>query len=236
MHALQPLASAARRLSSLVWPDRCAACDELGAGPFCDPCSTSLEPCPSGCPLCGAPGDSAALPALRPRRCLHCRLDPPPFASASAPWLHGGSLAEAIHHLKYQGRSDLAGPLGVLFAGADPPRSHVVAPIPLHPDRLRSRGFDQAHLLAREAARRFGLPLASLLDRVRPTQQQIHLDRPGRRRNVSGAFVARRFAAGLRVCLIDDVLTTGATAAAAASALLSAGAARVEVRTLARAP
>jgi ComF family protein len=236
MSALQPLLRAGRLLPSLLWPDRCAACDALGAGPFCDPCSTSLVPCPAGCPCCGAPAEEELLPALRPRRCCHCRRTPPPFARASAPWLHGGALAEAVHRLKYEGRSDLAAPLGVLFAGADPPAADVVAPIPLHSARLRQRGYDQAFLLAREAAGRLGVPLRLLLTRVRATGQQIHLDRPARERNVRGAFIASREAAGKRVCLVDDVLTTGATAAAAALALLRAGAVRVEVRTLARAP
>ena len=111
----------------------------------------------------------------------------------------------------------------------------MVAPIPLHAARLRERGYDQAALLAREAGRRFGLPLRPLLVRVRPTRQQVGLDRTRRDQNVRAAFRALRGAAGVRVCLIDDVLTTGATAAEAARALLFAGAIRVEVRTLARA-
>ena len=219
----------------LLWPDRCAACDALGEAPFCAGCADTLEPCPSGCPCCGVPLDAALLPGLRPRRCPACRRSPPPFAAASAPWLHGGALAEAIHRLKYQGRSDLAGPLGVLFSGADPPRADVVAPIPLHPSRLRERGYDQAWLLARQAGRRLGLPLRSLLRRVQATPQQTRLGRQGRANNMRGAFASLGKIAGLRVCLIDDVLTTGATASAAARALLQAGAARVEVRTLARA-
>jgi ComF family protein len=223
-------------LATLVWPERCAACDALGEAPFCAACALTLMPCPAGCPCCGAPLDDALLPALRPRRCGPCRKVAPPFATASAPWLHGGALAEAVHRLKYEGHSELALPLGVLFSGADPPRSDLVAPVPLHPSRLRERGYDQAWLLAREAGRRFDLPVRGLLRRVRPTPQQTRLDRAGRARNVRGAFAAVRALSGERVCLIDDVLTTGATAAEAARALLRAGASRVEVRTLARAP
>jgi len=220
----------------LLWPDRCAACDAVGETPFCPACADTLEPCPAGCPLCGAPADEALLPAIKPRRCGPCKRAPPPWARASAPWLHGGALADGIHRLKYQGRADLAAPLGVLFAGAEPPRADVVCPIPLHPSRLRERGFDQAYLLAAGASRRLGLPLSPLLRRVRATPQQVWLERAARERNVRGAFAASPEAAGLRVCLIDDVLTTGATARAAAEALFRAGAARVEVRTLARAP
>ncbi len=242
MSPLAPFLEAVRSLPSLLWPDRCAGCDAITRVPFrnprvpfCDPCGTSLVPCAAGCPVCGEPGDEALLPALRPRRCGHCQRAPPFFAKASAPWLHGGALAEAIHKLKYEKRPELAAPLGVLFAGADPPRADVVAPIPLHPSRLRWRGFDQADLLARHAAHAFALPLERLLVRIRATSQQVSQKRADRERNLRGAFRAAPEAAGRAVCLIDDVLTTGATANAAAAALKEAGARRVEVRTLARA-
>ena len=223
-------------IPALIFPDRCGSCEALCEGPFCIPCAETLLPAPAGCPLCGAPADEALLPALKPRRCLHCRSDPPPFALAQAPYLHGGALADAIQRFKYEGREELARPLGTLFAACEPPRADVVAPIPLHPSRLRERGYDQAALLAAQAARRFGLEARRLLARVRATRQQVGLDRPRREQNLRGAFRALPAAAGLRVCLVDDVLTTGATAACAARALLAAGAVRVEVRTLARAP
>lgn len=219
----------------LLFPERCGACEMLCRGPFCDPCSETLLPVPAGCPLCGEPGDEALLPLLKPRRCPRCRKDPPPFALARASFLHGGALAEAIHRLKYEGREELARPLGALFAGCEPPRCDVVAPIPLHPLRLRERGYDQAALLAREAGRQYGLPMRRVVERVRPTRQQVGLDRARREQNVQAAFRASPAARGVRVCLVDDVLTTGATAAEAARALLLGGAIRVEVRTLARA-
>ncbi len=223
-------------LLPLLFPERCGACDALGEAPFCSCCAETLLPLGAGCPVCSAPADDALLPALKPRRCPHCRLRPPLFARASAPFLHGGALADAIHRLKYEGREDLARPLGLLFAGCDPPRADVVAPLSLHLARLRQRGYDQSLLLAREAGRRFGLPVLQLLRRTRATRQQVGLDRPARESNLRGAFVAAKSARGLRVCLIDDVLTTGATAAAGARALFDQGAIRVEVRTLARAP
>jgi ComF family protein len=220
----------------LLFPARCAACDAVGESPFCLSCAETLVPTPQGCPLCGVPQDESLLPALKPRRCVHCRQHPPAFALAAAPYLHGGALADAIHRLKYEGREELGMALPVLFEGCAIPKSDVVAPIPLHPRRLRRRGYDQAALLARGAARRFGLPLAPLLSRVRETGQQVGRDRLARALNVRGAFAPAAGVLGLRVCLVDDVLTTGATASAAAEALLSAGAAGVEVRTLARAP
>jgi ComF family protein len=220
----------------LIFPVRCASCDAPGEAPFCAPCADTLVALPPGCPVCGVPGDDEVLAAIRPRRCVHCRERAPPFAQASAPYLHGGALAEAIHRLKYEKREDLARPLGVLFEACVRPRADVLVPVPLHPARLRERGFDQARLLAAEAARRFGLPVASLLVRTRATGQQVGRDRAARERNLLGAFGVCGEVRGKRICILDDVLTTGATASAAAQALLEAGAARVEVRTLARAP
>jgi len=220
----------------LLFPARCAACDVLGESPFCAACAESLVPAPAGCPVCGVPQDETLLPALKPRRCPHCRVQPPRFAFASAAYLHGGALAEAIYRLKYERREDLGLALGVLFEACAVPKSDLLVPIPLHPRRVRQRGYDQARLLADGAARRFHIPVAPLLRRVRETGQQVGRDRTARERSVRGAFAASGRVLGLRLCLIDDVLTTGATASAAAAALLEAGAARVEVRTLARAP
>ncbi len=220
----------------LVFPPRCAACDEPGESPFCAVCAETLVPLTAGCPVCSVPQDEALLPALKPRRCPHCRVQPPRFTFASAPYLHGGALAEAIHRMKYERREDLGPALGVLFEACPVPKSDLLVPVPLHPRRLRERGYDQARLLADAAGGRFGLPVAPLLRRIRATGQQVGRDRTARERNVRGAFSPTGGVQGLRVCLIDDVLTTGATASAAAAALLDAGAARVEVRTLARAP
>jgi ComF family protein len=235
-----PISVQLRRLAhgalDLLFPARCAACDDPGESPFCAVCAETLVPVPAGCPVCGIPQDESLLPALKPRRCPHCRAHPPRFAAAGAAYLHGGALAEAIYRLKYEKREDLGHALGVLFAACTVPKSDVLAPIPLHPRRLRQRGYDQARLLADEASKRFHLPVARLLRRVRETGQQVGRDRTSRERAVRGAFAAVGDVLGARICLIDDVLTTGATASAATAALLDAGAARVEVRTLARAP
>jgi ComF family protein len=185
--------------------------------------------------VCGEPADEALLPALRPRRCPRCRASPPPYERARAPYLLGGALADAIHRFKYEGREELARPLSSLFAACEVPRADVLVPIPLHASRLRARGYDQTALLARHAARLWGSPVRPLLTRLRPTPQQVGQDRRRREQNVRGAFLAAPAIAHLRVCLLDDVLTTGATAAEAARAVLRAGAIRVEVRTLARA-
>ena len=218
------------RALEFVFPGQCGACGAPGESPFCGVCADSLVPLGAGCPVCGAPDEDS----FRRRRCAHCREKAPPFVFATAPYLHGGALAEAIHRLKYEGREELAGPLALLFEASAVPESDCLCPIPLHPRRLRERGFDQAHLLADGAAKRFRIPVLPLLTRVRATGQQVGRDRSARERNLRGAFTASEKARGLRVCLIDDVLTTGATAAACTLALRRAGASRVHVLTLAR--
>ena len=134
----------------------------------------------------------------------------------------------------------LAGALGALLAERYPFRPNaLLVPVPLHPARLRARGFNQALLLARALGRRRGLPLAPrLLVRTRATDVQARLPAAERRRNLDGAFAVRapRLCRARSVVRVDDVLTTGATADACARALLAAGAARVDVYTVGRAP
>lgn len=239
MAPLLPSARLLRRglgaLGRLLWPPRCAACDAAGEEPFCPSCAESLLESPPGCPVCGDPQDAALLPEVVPRRCARCADRAPPFARARAPYLYWGALAEGIEAFKYRGREELAWPLSALLVAAGAPRVDALVPVPLHPRRLRERGYDQAWLLARAAGERLGLPVRALLERRVATRPQVGLDRAGRARNVAGAFSAAPGARGLSLCLVDDVFTTGATAGEAARALLLAGARRVEVRTLARA-
>ena len=137
----------------------------------------------------------------------------------------------------------LAGPLAELVAGlgpigppAGPP--DLLVPVPLHPERERERGFNQALLLARRLGQAWNVPLgADALVRTRATTSQAELSAEARRANVRGAFTLRRPArvAARHVALVDDVLTTGSTAAACAQSLLDGGAASVGVLTVARA-
>ncbi|MBS2022511.1 MAG: ComF family protein [Deltaproteobacteria bacterium] len=222
-------------LAELVWPSRCAACEALGEEPFCRACAGALLECPPGCPVCGQPQDEALLPALIPRRCARCSEEPPLVHTARAPYVYWGPLADAIAAFKYRGHEHLARPLSSLLVATQAPRVDALVPIPLHSARLRSRGFDQALLLARHASDRLRVPMLEALERVRATRPQVGLSRNDRRANVRGAFTVREKVEGRAVCLIDDVYTTGATAEAAALSLLNAGARRVELRTLARA-
>jgi ComF family protein len=212
----------------------------LGAGrrdPLCGACWEGLERiAPPWCRCCGAPLGVEGL-------CGACRSRRPRFAYARAALLYGDLVREAIHAFKFGGRRGLANPLGDLLAGlglaALPGAApDLLVPVPLHPRRARERGYNQALLLARRLERAWGVPVAAdALLRAVPTLPQADLDAAARRRNVRDAFAVRRpeLIAGRHVLLVDDVLTTGATAGECARSLYRAGAAAVGVLTVARA-
>lgn len=176
---------------------------------------------------------------LRPNGlCALCRSGIAMYQAVYSYGFYEGALRKLVHLFKYQRISTLAEPLGQLLVAALPrgERFDLIVPLPLHWWRRYRRGFNQAALLAKPVSRATGWPVEQLLRRVKNTGAQAGLTRSARRRNVAGAFRvtdAERLR-GKRVLLIDDVFTTGATAAAATAALRRAGAARVAVLTLAR--
>lgn len=149
-----------------------------------------------------------------------------------------GPLRHAVLLLKYEDRRGLAVDLGSLMASTLEQRREewqpdALVPVPIHPQRRRERGYNQAELLAAAVGERCGLPVRLALDRVRDTPPQVGLSREERRENVRSAFAPRADAApGRRPVLIDDVQTTGATLEEAARALRAAGASAVFALTL----
>lgn len=206
---------------------------------------------PPTCPGCGHEGIAICQPCLaHMRRRLH---EPPgvpiglafsqPKGIVQLEWCSSfnGPARASVHALKYDGELRLVGPLAELMAarwrhasiGGD-----FLVPVPVHAQRRRQRGFDQAELLARGVAERLGLPIVHALERAARTTAQHQLGRHARQSNVSQAFgVAPRHAEEVRgrwLVLIDDVVTSGATLAGCASALYDAGAFAVSALTLAR--
>jgi ComF family protein len=222
------------RILDLALPARCPGCGREGS-PVCKECLPLLDArldLPAGIPI-GLPSD-VPPPLLQLEWCA-------PFS---------GLVRQSLHELKYAGEKRLAEPLGAAIArrwrragaGGD-----VIVPVPVHADRARRRGYDQADIIARAAAADLRLPCAPILERARATAAQFDLDRSERASNVSGAFRLRARSgshagaetrdsplAGRWIILIDDVVTTGATLAACAWPLLEAGASGVSAITVAR--
>lgn len=173
--------------------------------------------------------------------CRPCLNAPYLFSVARAPGVYEGALRDYIHRVKFGADRALGEALGEFLAGSAPRFRELwpvdaVIPVPLHPARLVERGFNQAEVLARAVANRVAKPLwTHVLERIRPTAAQARLAVESRRANVWGAFRVREAGAlaGKRILLVDDVLTSGATAGEAARVLLRAGAAEVKVLCLA---
>ncbi|RMG30610.1 MAG: ComF family protein [Gammaproteobacteria bacterium] len=162
--------------------------------------------------------------------CLQC---PPPFDRVRAPLAWRRPVDRLVHALKFHERLELAAPLAALWRPG--PLPDALVPVPLHPARLRERGYNQAALLARAAGRRWGVPVLEPCIRTRPTPPQHRLDAAARRRNLDGAFACAPLPAGCRrLALVDDVMTTGTTLRVLARALRAQGAAYIEAWVVAR--
>jgi len=210
-----------------------APCDE-----FCDACRSRIVPLPvAACRRCAHPYPSATIDT---HLCAVCLAESEPlFERVVVGGLFSGALQEAIHAFKYHGRIELDRPLATLLLtelqrGAT--TFDLVLPVPLHDQRLRQRMYNQSWLIARRIARQLGRPCPTrLLLRPRDTPPQQGLSAEARRSNLRRAFAADRQVADRHVLLIDDVMTTGATARECCRALKKAGARAVTVAVLARA-
>lgn len=227
-----------QQLTYALLPPTCLLCGAAGqpARDLCADCEQDLSRPLWPCSLCGLPMHSAS-----DRLCARCLRRPPVWDGLFAAFRYASPLDQLIFRLKYRGRLDAARLLGELFAesvGAGRlARPDCLLPVPLHPQRLAERGFNQALELARPVARELDLPLATGdVSRVHPTLPQSGLNAAKRRRNLRNAFLAETRLRGCHVAVLDDVVTTGSTVAALTGALRKAGVRRVDVWALARAP
>lgn len=228
-----PLNAVRSKLVDLLFPPTCVGCGREGAF-ICPACiGGMLRLPPPLCPVCGRP-------MISEERCPSCRRWKLDIDGIRSPFAFQGVLRQAIHRFKYGGFKALARPLAELLARnleSRPLLAEVLVPVPLHPLRLRERGYNQSGLLVRELGRLTGLPVEEgTLFRQRNSPAQVRTpDSEERRGNVSGAFGCRNDGlSGKRVLLIDDVCTTGATLNSCAIALKAAGTASVWGLALAR--
>ena len=220
-----------------LWPGRCLLCGEATTNKrMCAACQQDLPRNHCPCPHCAQP-----MPAPAATACAACLHRTPIFSRVIAPWIYALPVDHLLHRFKYHGQLGYGDLLGSLLAEhlsttlTEAQRPGLILPVPLHPARQRRRGFNQALELARPVAQRLNVPLESRrLRRIRATPEQVQLNARARRRNLRGAF-SFRGTCPAHVAIMDDVFTTGSTAAEIARVLRRAGAERIEVWCVARA-
>jgi ComF family protein len=230
-------------ITSLLYPPVCAICraNIRGGQHLCDQCETkTVRIVAPFCQTCSEPFEGAIIGAFTCANCAHRTIH---FDAAVAAYRSRGIVREIVHGFKY-GRQIYLRHLVArwLYAALNDERLRerrfdIIVPVPLHPTRERERGFNQASLLAESLSAQISTPSKPLLERIRYTTTQTALDRAERMENLHNAFRLRKNAdvRGLRVLLIDDVLTTGSTLSECARVLKRAGAISVHAATAARA-
>jgi len=231
---------------NLFYPEECFICSSPVARRqdcgLCDDCRRkvlSLRIEGARCPSCGAP-----LPGFADgsgNLCLECVRRPPPYSGARSFGYYSTEMRRVIQEFKFEGRRPLVKLLAPLISEAffqswQREDFDLITSVPLHSARRRERGFNQAELLGKALAGVIGLPELQTARRATATQPQVGLSDAQRLENVRNAFRCTHACrvAGKRILLIDDVMTTGATVASVAEALIGAGAAKVSVLTVAR--
>ncbi|MFM9381594.1 ComF family protein [Pseudomonas sp. UV AK001] len=220
----------------------CLICDEPGETetPLCVACETDLPWLADQCMTCALPLPAAGL------TCGGCLKDPPAFEQVVAPWSYGFPVDSLITRFKHNAKWPFGRLLGEVLGqflqhrfDEGLPRPDALLPVPLANKRLRQRGFNQAAMLAQWLGKQLDLPCEeNALRRIQDTSAQQALDAKARKRNLCNAFdlLPDAHVQGRHLALVDDVLTTGATAQALARLLVDAGATRVDVYCLARTP
>ena len=229
-----PLAGRVRAALQAALPQACVLCRApSGNAMICAACDASMPALGAVCPRCALASPHGVV-------CGSCTATPPPLDATVAAWRYAFPADRLLQAFKYDGRLALAEPLARAIAGAilarNAPLPERLLAMPLAAPRQRERGFNHAHEIARRLSAYVHVPLAHDLRRTRDTAPQAGLTLPERRGNVRGAFDANGRVAGRAVAILDDVMTTGATLAAAALALRRAGATRVEAWVVARTP
>jgi len=217
-----------RTLLAACLPQRCALCAAASGGTLvCSDCDRALPRLPPACPRCALPTADGAV-------CGPCARRSSPFVRAVAVFAYAFPLDRLLQEFKYAGQLALASWFAEALARQIRAWPDALVALPLAPERQRARGYNQAGEIARALARHGGVALSNALVRIRDTTPQANLHGAERVRNMQGAFAARSSLAGLRIAIVDDVMTTGATLRAAAIAARAAGAREVEVWAVAR--
>jgi ComF family protein len=224
------------KIANQFFPSRCPSCscesNDIFTAPFCKSCWSGIRRYSGpACRICSTPFSSEYSDI-----CAGCLEDRPLFSHALFFGIYEGPLAAAIHYYKFHGIKRLHKPLGRFMLSLAPSGIDAVVPVPMTAGRLRERGFNQSLLLAKVIAGNARVPFMyeGLLKKA-DTLPQIGLSAVRRKSNIRGAFSATRRFDGMRLLLIDDVMTTGATAGECSKALIKAGAEKVVVLVLARA-
>jgi ComF family protein len=228
------------RVLDRVYPPTCVLCGAPGDSglDLCAGCRADMPHNHHACPRCAIPLPEGQPPGTL---CGPCQRRPPPFAASHAAFRYEDPVPVLIGGVKFRARLNLGRLLGqcltlaLLDQGAE--RPGLIVPVPLHPRRLRERGYNQALELAREVSASLAIPIdATACVRAAHTSAQVGLDDHERRRNVRGAFAVARPPSAPHVAILDDVVTTGSTVAELAGVLLAAGVERVDVWAVARTP
>ena len=227
-----------------IFPQYCCLCGLRShlSLPLCSNCQADLPVNTHCCELCALPIQTPTWGNLS--RCGYCQQKPPEFNRVLAPWLYDRRLALLVHQWKFKGERRLTPLLAKLWLSqlrSSVDHIDLIVPVPLHWSKFWRRGYNQSQLLAIELKKQCreltNTPIdIRLVQRHRATLAQSGLGALARKANLLAAFTARRRCDNLRIAVVDDVLTTGATGTAMAITLRDAGASHIEIWCIARTP